>query len=150
MRIRLGLCAAAAVLLMLPACIVVEDPVLGSTPPADYRQIAADYLRRTFADLAGLRDAMIAEPRPGQVWSERRISKPAQPGAARDFDTVMLTQDGWAVCWRATLDSLRGWDDVLIIRSGIVVAAASESSRNDPRQLCTGVAFMPFPELMAR
>ncbi|WP_025036107.1 hypothetical protein [Bradyrhizobium sp. DOA9] len=103
-------------------------------PPANYRQLAADYVKSSFKDPYSIRDAEIAPPKPGTGPS--------------------LNSDGfttpWVVCLRANAKNSMGAYTgrkvtALALSNEKVVNAWDETQYS--RMVCEGVAYTPFPEI---
>lgn len=103
-------------------------------PPANYRKIAADYVKATFKDPYSIRDAEIAAPKPGSGPSLN----------ADGFKTP------WVVCMRANAKNSMGAYtgrkiSALAVSDNRVTNAWDETQYS--RTVCEGVAYEPFPEI---
>ena len=124
------------ILLILAGCQTDSQQLVSEPPPANYRQIAADHLRRTLFDPYSVRDAEIARPKPGQVYVDG-----------------MHHEEGWAVCWRANAKNRLGAytgvkESIVVIRGDRVVASTSpDPGHYDLRTNCADARYEPFKEI---
>jgi hypothetical protein len=117
----------------------VETPP--SPPPANYRQILAEHVRKSFFDPHSVRDAGIALPRPG--WGF------VGSGLSQSYKT------GWAVCVRANAKNRMGAytgikENIYIVENGGVVASGQDLDTAEARAGCEGARYEPFPEIEER
>jgi len=103
-------------------------------PPANYRQIAASYVKTSFKDPYTIRDAEIAEPRPGRGPSLN----------ADGFKTP------WVICVKANAKNSMGAytgrkTTALAVSNGAVVNTWDEDHYSG--MVCEGAVYQPFPEI---
>jgi hypothetical protein len=106
-------------------------------PPANYRQIVAEHIRKTFFDPYSVRDAGIAPPRPGWGFTG---------------ETLGQYKTGWAVCVRSNAKNRMGAyagskETIYILQEGRVVGSGQDLDTSEARRGCEGAQYEPFPEI---
>jgi hypothetical protein len=117
----------------LAACATPPTSENAGAPPANYREIARDYLRSNLLDPHSARDVQIAQPRIGQVYVE---------GTFRH-------ENGWAVCYRANAKNRMGGytglkEAVMLIRDNRVVVSNETAMHYDIRTNCAEAKYEPI------
>jgi hypothetical protein len=117
---------------------ISSPPPSEATPPADYRRIVAEHMRKALFDPYSVRDAEIAPP--------------TKYGGLLVVGT-MLHETGWAVCVQANAKNRMGAYSgrkatAYLVRGGEVTHSGDFDSHKFPaRELCEGARYEPFPEI---
>ena len=140
---RFMLLGAAA--LLLSECEAANQQFLSATEaevgpyPNRYREIAAEYLRKTLFDPYTVRDAQISRPKMGRLFVEGSLGR---------------YEPGWLLCFRANAKNRMGAytgvsDTALVIRDERVLASLSDPSHSHylVKRTCDAEPYESFPEI---
>lgn len=118
--------------LTLAACEVTPaEREASGPPPANFRELTLEHLRKSLFDPYSVRDAEIAHPTLKPSW-------------------VLGDPPGWVVCWRGNAKNrMGGYTGIsearVLIRNGRVVS----SDDGYAPYYCGNAVYEPFPELEA-